>query len=78
MKTLEKFLAEARDKNLLGTAPSLNMMKDLLRDFWHGGEYDFKQVSQRPDKYLIIKNGKEMSGHILKKGNRYQFRMDSV
>lgn len=72
-KLSEDILSE---ENVLGTSPSLDMVKDLLAKFWHGKkvDYEFKKISDVPEEYAILIKGKENPDtKVQKKGKRYRF-----
>lgn len=77
MKTYKQLAKEST--NLLGTSPSLDLMKDLLKKFYFGGEYEFIKVEDKPETYQIkntTKNKVIDKARVIKKGNRYRFEFE--
>ena len=69
--------ATAKNGQLLGTSPSLDMMKKLIAQYWYGNPADYSFTEIAPDKWSVSsKTGVKQGVVVIKKGGRYRFEME--
>ena len=74
---LKESLRGVSNGKLLGTSPSLDMMKKLIADYWYGKPEDYTFAEIGADKWSISsKSGLKSGFVVIKKGGRYRFEFE--
>ena len=68
--------ATAKNGQLLGTSPSLDMMKKLIAEFWYGNPNDYSFTEIAPNTWSVSSKTGVKSGVVVRKAKgRYRFEM---
>jgi hypothetical protein len=77
VKNMAKEMIEktsVKNGQLLGSSPSLDMMKKLIADYWYGNPDDYSFTEIGTDRWSVSsKTGVKSGVEVVKKNGRYRF-----